>query len=56
VADADTLDRESGALAKLPHVHPCRRRIIITYDEEGTLTDKHGAIEVIPCWKWLLLT
>lgn len=54
LADADTLARESGALAKLPHVQPCRRRVIITYDEEGTLTDKQGNIEVIPCWKWLL--
>ena len=54
VADADTLVRESGALEKLPQVHPCRRRVIITYDEENTLTDKHGTIEVIPCWKWLL--
>ena len=23
-------------------------------NEEGILTDKHGTIEVIPCWKWLL--
>ena len=36
-------------------MHPCRRRVIITYDEEGTLTDKHGTIEVVPCWKWLLM-
>ena len=54
LTDADTLAREAGALAKLPNVHPCRRRVIITYDEEGTLTDKQGSIEVIPCWKWLL--
>ena len=47
-------DRERGALTKLPNVYPCRRRVIITYDEEATLTDKHGTIEVIPCWKWLL--
>ena len=26
----------------------------ITYDEENTITDAHGSIEVIPCWKWLL--
>lgn len=54
LTDADTLAREVGALAKLPNVHSCRRRIIVTYDEEGTLTDKYGSIEVIPCWKWLL--
>ena len=54
IADPETLQREKGALEKLPNVHSCSRRIIITYDEEGTLTDKHGTIEVIPCWKWML--
>ena len=54
IADPETEKREKEPLEKLPNVHPCRRRIIITYDEEGTLTDKHGSIEVIPCWKWLL--
>ena len=55
IADPETLQREKGALEKLPNVHSCSRRIIITYDEEGTLTDKHGTIEVIPCWKWMLI-
>ena len=54
IADPETDKREKEPLEKLPNVHPCRRRIIITYDEEGTLNDKHGIIEVIPCWKWLL--
>ena len=54
IADPETEKREKEPLEKLPNVHPCRRRIIITFDEEGTLTDKHGTIEVIPCWKWLL--
>ncbi len=54
ITDPETLQREKGALEKLPNVHPCSRRIIITYDEEELLTDKHGVIEVIPCWKWLL--
>ena len=54
IADPETEKREKEPLEKLPHVHPCRRRIIITYDEEGALTDKHGTIEVIPCWKWLI--
>lgn len=54
IADPETEKREKEPLEKLPNVHPCRRRIIITYDEEGTLTDKHGTLEVIPCWKWLL--
>ena len=54
IADPETEKREKEPLEKLPNVHPCRRRIIITYDEESILTDKHGTIEVIPCWKWLL--
>ena len=54
IADPDTLRRESGALGKLPRIHPCRRRAIVTYDEEGTLEDEYGTIEIIPAWNWLL--
>lgn len=54
IADPETEKREKEPLEKLPGVHPCRRRVIITYDEERTLADKHGTIEVIPRWKWLL--
>lgn len=54
IADEQTRLREVGALAKFPDVYPCRRRVIITYDEEDIISDKHGNIEVIPCWKWLL--
>lgn len=54
IGNPDTFNREAGALSKLPNVQPCRRRVIITYDEESTLTDQYGTIEVIPCWKWLL--
>ena len=28
--------------------------VIVTFDEENSITDKHGTIEVVPCWKWLL--
>ena len=50
----DTRKRETEALQKLPRHLPCSRRIILTYDEEETITDQHGIIEVIPTWKWLL--
>jgi hypothetical protein len=56
IKDQNTYDRKVEALTKLPNAHPCRRRVIITFDEEDSLTDKHGTIEVIPCWKWLLNT
>ena len=52
--EEDTRKREIEALQKLPHRLPCSRRIILTYDEEETITDQHGTIEVIPVWKWLL--
>lgn len=54
IADERTKTREVGTLTKLPNIYPCHRRIIITYDEDNTITDAHGSIEVIPCWKWLL--
>lgn len=54
IDDDKTRTREVTALTKLPKVHPCKRRIIITFDEETTIEDGNGIIEVIPCWKWLL--
>lgn len=50
----DTRKRETEALQKLPKRVPCSRRLILTYDEEETITDQFGTIEVIPAWKWLL--
>ena len=52
--DEDTRKRETEALQKLSRRLPCSRRIILTYDEEETITDLHGTIEVTPVWKWLL--
>ena len=54
LADDQTKTREVGALTKWPNVYPSRRRVIVTFDEESTITDRHGIIEVLPCWKWLL--
>lgn len=51
---SDTWDREVSALKKLPQVLECNRRLVLTYDEEMTIEDKFGVIEVIPVWKWLL--
>lgn len=52
--DADTRKRETDALEKLSKRVSCRRRMILTYDEEETLSDQHGDIEVLPVWMWLL--
>jgi len=53
--DGDTRKREVGALSKLPKVLECERRTIFTFDEEESIEDEYGRIEVVPAWKWLLL-
>ena len=30
------------------------RQVMLDNDEEDTITDKHGVIEIVPCWKWFL--
>ena len=52
--DEETQKREVEALQKLPKRLSCKRRIIVTFDEEETITDSFGTIEVIPAWKWLM--
>jgi predicted AAA+ superfamily ATPase len=47
-------EREVGALTKLGKVLECRRKLIITYDDETTIEDENGRVEVLPIWKWLL--
>lgn len=32
----------------------CKRRLVITYDEEAVIEGSAGSIEVIPYWKWAL--
>ena len=52
--DEEIRKRETEALQKLPNRLTCKRRLILTYDEEEAINDKHGTIEVVPVWKWLL--
>jgi predicted AAA+ superfamily ATPase len=52
--DEEIVKREVDALKKLPNRLECRKRIILTFDEEAAFTDQYGTIEVIPCWKWML--
>jgi len=54
LSDGDTRKREVGALSKLPKALECERRTIFTFDEEETIEDEYGRIEVVPAWKWLL--
>ena len=52
--DEETRRRELDALKKLPNRLSCRRRLILTYDEEEQIEDSHGLVEIMPCWKYFL--
>ena len=54
LSDEETLNRELNALKRLPKRLDCKRRLIITFDEETSYSDEYDTIEVIPAWKWLL--
>lgn len=54
--DISTRDREIDALTRFASVHPCRKRLVITYDDaESTIVDRHGEITVLPFWKWIMM-
>ena len=54
IKDEETRTREVKALLTIVKVLPCKRRIIITYDEEDAWQLSSDGIEVIPVWRWLL--
>lgn len=52
--DDNTRDREINALKKLNELHPLKRMVIITFDEEKVIElGGKKKVEVIPAWKWL---
>lgn len=54
IKDESTRKREVSALLAIRNVLPCKRQIIITYDEEDAWRLADDGIEIIPVWKWLL--
>lgn len=54
IRDFDTRERETGALIKMNKVFHLQRMLIVTMDEEETITVGDAVIEVVPVWKWLL--
>lgn len=56
LADFDTRKREITALGKLAKQMEIDKMLIITKDEEDTITEQGIVIQVIPVWKWLLNT
>lgn len=54
IANEQTKAREVNALTNISNAYPCKQRLIVTFDEEASISDKYGNIDVVPCWKWLL--
>lgn len=52
--DESTRKRKVEALQRLPQHLPCCKRLVLTLDEEGSITDQHGTINILPVWRWLL--
>ena len=55
LSDKATINREIDALVRLHKVHPLKRAVIVTRDEETTLNEGELVIDVVPVWKWLLM-
>ncbi|MDR0546704.1 MAG: ATP-binding protein [Dysgonamonadaceae bacterium] len=55
IADFDTRKRETNALVQISKRFEIEKQIIITKDEEETISEQDVEIQVIPVWKWLLL-
>ena len=51
-----TFNREIGALLKISKILTCENLLVITYEEEKTLTMDDKTIKIVPVWKWLLET
>lgn len=49
----ETWQRESTALIRLARQMDCRRMLILSYEEEGTVEVSGCSIEIIPVWKWM---
>lgn len=50
----ETSEREIAALLKIGDRLSCRRRLIITFNQEGIIERNGISIEMIPVWKFLL--
>lgn len=55
LGDAETEERETQALLKLSQYVELNRMVIVTHDEERTISlSDSRQVEVVPVWKWLL--
>ena len=52
--DTATREREITGILEASHATGCDNLLIITHDEENTLTCNGKTIRILPAWKWLL--
>jgi hypothetical protein len=52
--DAETTERETRALVKMREHLDCDKQVIVTYEDENTLTVDGTTITIIPAWKFIL--
>lgn len=55
MSDEVTLRREVKALTALHALHPLKRAVIVTYEDECELQEDGLKIDVVPVWKWVLV-
>lgn len=55
ISDDETRKREVNALLALNKIHPLKKAMIITYDEESIVHENGLEIQVLPIWKWLII-
>jgi predicted AAA+ superfamily ATPase len=53
LSDEETRRRETTALLQLSERIEVKKMLIITKDEEATITENGVTIKVVPIWKWL---
>lgn len=53
--NADTRQREISALVALNKIHPLKKALVITFDEEETIDADGLRIDAMPVWKWLAI-
>jgi len=54
IANAETRDREVGAIVKTANFLKADKLEIVTFNEEDSITVGNLTINVVPLWKWLL--
>ena len=55
LGNAETRKREVGAIVKVSNMLKAEKYMIITSEEEEIIELGNLRIEVLPCWKWLLI-